>query len=153
MQLTALQAQDMNLEGRLRALQEICRDGTAPVFPVDGMQLLPTLPRKGSMQAGRKDKAYVGGEKFRPSELVIEHHMIQDSITVSMVLQPAKLSLVAEVANVRLPLDRAMEVFVGMADWVTSIEPIFKPQPVAGVPDVPVVTKEEFANDDRRGAW
>jgi len=152
--LTAAEAEDMHLKALLATLQEVCRLGQSPVFTVDGMQELPTMPRKAPAQVSRKQRAYVGGEQFRALEFVVETiSPVTDDLRVSVVLGPAQMSLAKEIMNVRLPLDEAVQKFAGLDAWIASVQPALKPPEPVGVPNVPVVSTEELRGSEGWGAW
>lgn len=146
-------AVDLDLKGVLATLQRICRDHQAPIVEVDGSQMLPTMPRKAPPQVGRQDKAYVGGEQFRPSEIIVEEDLLKDQLLISIVLVPVQARLVVSVSNVRLPLDQATQKFTGLERWITSVRPDFKQPDPVGVPAGPVVSLEEKRASEEWGAW
>lgn len=155
MRIAGWQLQDngWKLEQLLAKAQVQCRNGYAPQFVVAGMCQMPTMPRKSPPSVVRTNRAYVGGERFYPSDLVITHLQSEDALEISIVLAPVKLSLIREVSTVRLPLDEAFQKFKGLEDWLVSLVPELKPPDPEGVPSVPVVSTEEVRASDAWGAW
>lgn len=153
MRLNPYAIQDTGWEQLLKELQTICKSHNAPTFSVAGPRMLPALSKLGGLNAQRTPTAFIGGENFRPSQLVTEKLLQTDEILVSIVLNPTDLKQVKRINNVRLPLAEAFEAFEGLERWVATIVPSLKASTPLGAPDAPVVTVEQKRGSDEWGAW
>ena len=138
-----------NLKSWCGNLNAATKQVGCPLFEIGGPETLLARARRTGPAVSH---AFMGGEKFRLSSLVVDRKPNADEVTVSCVFIPAD-STAAEVSSLTLLLSKAVDVFDGFEAWIdiSSVTPKAPPPP--GAREEPLPTVEETRASETWGAW
>lgn len=130
------------LKGWLNAMQRHAKSATPPEFAISGPCQL--VVRARASRAGKRIlgggtiassssliHSFMGGEKFKLSDVFEHHQSGGGSILLQASFIPSDLASVGEIVGLTMPIDQAVDTFDGLEAWMGGIAPLEKPKVVS----------------------
>lgn len=130
------------LKGWLNAMQKHAKSATPPEFTISGpCQLVVRIRASnagkklfggGTMAANHSlTKSFMGGEKFKLSDVFKHHQSGGGSILLQASFIPSDLASAGEIVGLTMPIDQAADTFDGLEAWMGGVAPLEKPKVVS----------------------
>jgi len=128
----------INLKAWLGAVQRAAKGPDAPTFALGGPITLDVRTRRtgGTVATAKGRWAFMGGEEFKIGGISSDRSASTESISITVTLVPAKMSLAAEISGMSLTLQECLDQLDGFEQWLESFdnvkyeEPQMRPAPV-----------------------